>query len=53
MARTRGYAVGLDSYIQRMAAIAVPVFASGDPRPIGCLSITLPRSASPPTGRRR
>lgn len=41
-ARQRGYAVAVDSYIDGMAAMAVPIFAPGDPRPIGCLSIAGP-----------
>jgi DNA-binding IclR family transcriptional regulator len=41
-ARRRGYAVAVDSYIDGMAAMAVPIFAPGDCRPIGCLSIAGP-----------
>ena len=41
-ARRRGYAVAVDSYIDGMAAMAVPIFAPGDRRPIGCLSIAGP-----------
>lgn len=45
-ARRRGFAVAVDSYIDGMAAMAVPIFApaseSGDRHPIGCLSIAGP-----------
>ena len=41
-ARRRGYAVAVDSYIDGMAAMAVPIFAPGDRRPIGCMSIAGP-----------
>lgn len=41
-ARRRGFAVAVDSYIDGMAAMAVPIFAPGDRHPIGCLSIAGP-----------
>lgn len=42
--RKRGYSIAIDSYIEGMGAMAVPVMADGDdgPRVIGCLSIAGP-----------
>ena len=41
-ARRRGFAVAVDSYIDGMAAMAVPIRAPADGTPIGCLSIAGP-----------
>lgn len=40
--RKRGFAVAVDSYLEGMAAMAVPVRRKVDGKPIGCLSIAGP-----------
>ncbi len=40
--RSRGYAVAIDSYLEGMAAMAVPVRRRIDGKPVGCLSIAGP-----------
>lgn len=48
--RARGYSIAIDSYIEGMGAMAVPVRADGvaDGRVLGCLSIAGPAVRFPP-----